>query len=83
MATLLKRLSVTINEKMGRSDEAFTPKALASSTSFNDFSLHVGNEGEAQGGAARALGSLSGVLGSERRNAAAHPSASLPYACSG
>jgi hypothetical protein len=59
MTTLLKRLSVSINEKMGLRDESATPKTLASSTSFNDFSLHVGHEGEDPA----ALGPVLGVKG--------------------
>jgi hypothetical protein len=46
MTTLLKRLSVSMSEKMRLGDECSTPRTLTSSTSFNDFSMHVATDGE-------------------------------------
>ena len=44
MATLLKRLSLNY-ERRGR-DESAASRTMASTSSFNDFSLHIGQDGE-------------------------------------
>lgn len=50
MATLLKRLSVSLDRRAGRdADMVAAPGSaggMANSPSFNDFSLHVGQDGE-------------------------------------
>lgn len=50
MATLLKRLSVSLDRRAARdADMAAAPGSaggMANSPSFNDFSLHVGQDGE-------------------------------------
>ena len=48
MATLLKRLSMNY-ERRGREDVGTTPggsRTMASTSSFNDFSMHIGQDGE-------------------------------------
>ncbi|KAI3425377.1 hypothetical protein D9Q98_009141 [Chlorella vulgaris] len=51
MTTLLKRLSVSMSEKMRLGDECSTPRTLTSSTSFNDFSMHVATDVDHEQGA--------------------------------